>query len=119
MKKKIIVADDNDDALYLIVTILQNKGYEVLGLKDGSVIMEGLYDQPDLFILDKEMEDYDGMTITKFLKSKPEGHSVPIIMLSGAPTTNEAAAAAGIDLFLTKPVNAQLLLLSVNKLISA
>ena len=117
MKKKIIVSDDNEDLLYLMVTILQNGGYDVLGLRDGRVIMEGLYDQPDLFILDNEMEPYDGIAITKYIKSKPGGHSVPVMMISGSAGADEAAAAAGIDLLLTKPVNSALLLLSVRKLI--
>jgi CheY-like chemotaxis protein len=119
MKKRIIVSDDNDDTLYLMVTILQNAGYEVIGLNNGISIMEGLYGHPDLFILDNEMEPYDGIAIGKFLKSTADASSVPVMMVSGNHASQEAATAAGIDLFLTKPVNTQLLISSVSKLINA
>lgn len=119
MKKKIIIADDNEDSLYLMVTILQKHGYEVLGFKDGTVIMDGLCEWPDLFILDKEMDYYDGMAIAKHLKSKAEGKPVPVMMVSGSTTPKEAVTAAGIDLFLPKPFKAEHLLASVNNLIRA
>ncbi len=118
MKKKIIVVEDDDDTLFMLLTVLQNKGYEVLGLKDGSMIMGEHFFWPDLFILDKDMEYYDGITLTTYLKSKPEGNDIPIMMVSGDQNTKEAVE-AGIDFFLPKPFDTEHLLGAVESLIAS
>jgi CheY-like chemotaxis protein len=116
MKKKIIVAEDDNDTLILLVTILQGHGYEVLGLPSGDLIMEGHCHLPDLFILDKEMELNDGIAVGKFLKSNSETQLIPVMMVSGFAVENEAKD-AGFDSFLSKPFRTQSLLTSVDTLL--
>jgi DNA-binding response OmpR family regulator len=116
MRKKIIVAEDDNDTLTLLVTILQENGYDVLGLPSGDLIMEGHCHLPDLFILDKEMEFNDGIAVGKYLKSQAGSNQIPIMMVSGFTTEREAKD-AGFDLFLSKPFQAKTLLSSVEFLL--
>ncbi len=106
MKKRIIVAEDDQDMRLMIVAMLYNKGYEVLGIADGTSIVEGLCDWPDLFVLDKEMDFIDGFMITKYLKMHSIGTTIPIVMLSGS-SNRVKAAAAGVDFYMEKPFSSK------------
>jgi DNA-binding response OmpR family regulator len=116
MKKKIIVAEDDNDTLTLLVTALQDSGYDVIGLPSGDLIMEGHCHLPDLFILDKEMEFNDGVAVGKYLKSHPQSGQVPLMMVSGF-TDEKEAKEAGFDLFLAKPFQINTLLEGVEMLL--
>ena len=102
IKKRIVVAEDDKDMLLIIMKLLRGKGYEVLGLTNGTSIVEGLGDWPDLFVLDKEMDFIDGVAITKYLKMHTIGKTIPIVMLSGS-SNRKNAAAAGVDFYMEKP----------------
>jgi DNA-binding response OmpR family regulator len=116
MKKKIIIAEDDNDLLFMLVMMLQERGYEVLGLKDGSLIMEGHCELPDLFILDKHMDYYDGLAITKQLKNQQSSQSIPVMMISGTENKDEANA-AGIDLFFSKPIDTSKLFYCIDSIL--
>jgi DNA-binding response OmpR family regulator len=118
MKKRIIIAEDDPDLLSILVAVLQSQGYEVLGLPDGSLIMEGHCESPDLFILDKDMDYYDGISIARYIRNDSDTSNVPIIMVSAGENT-EAAIAAGIDLFIAKPFQQKAFLNSIRRLLSS
>lgn len=108
-KKKILLADDDQDMLSILCKVLQDKGYEVLGLPSAMAIIDGLYEEPDLFILDKTMDIIDGIAVSKYLRLKSGGRRIPIIMISGSDSQARAKA-AGVDCYLEKPVDINRLL---------
>jgi DNA-binding response OmpR family regulator len=114
MKKRIIVAEDDQDLLLMLVNLLNNKGYEVLGLPNGLSIVEEHCEWPDLFILDKEMDFIDGVAITKFLKMHKKAKKIPIVMLSGS-MSRKSATAAGVDFYMEKPINVTEFVSTVDK----
>lgn len=101
-KKRIIVAEDDQDLLWLLVEKLTGEGYEVLGLPDGVSIVEGHCVLPDMFILDNEMDFIDGESIARFLRTSAEAKEIPILMLSGS-SNSDSAKAAGVNYFFEKP----------------
>jgi len=101
-KKKIIIAEDNQDLLWLLVGKLTKEGYEVLGMPDGVNIVEGHCALPDIFILDKDMDYIDGESITRYLRHCPDSEKVPILMLSGS-NSSKSAKAAGVNFYFEKP----------------
>ncbi len=118
MKKRIIVAEDDQDLLLMLVTLLNSKGYEVLGLPNGLSIVEEHCEWPDLFILDKEMDFIDGVAITKFLRMHKEAKEIPIVMLSGS-MSRKSATAAGVNFYMEKPIDVTEFVSTVDKYINS
>lgn len=104
MKKRIIVAEDDQDLRLMLVNLLNSKGYEVQGLSNGLSIIEEHCEWPDLFILDKDMDFIDGVAVTKFLRMHKKTNKIPIVMLSGS-MSRTSATAAGVDFYMEKPFN--------------
>jgi DNA-binding response OmpR family regulator len=103
-KKKILIAEDDQDMLSILCKVLQDQGYEVLGLPSAMAIVDGLHEEPDLFILDKTMDVIDGIAVSKYLRLKSNGKRVPIVMISGSDSQARATA-AGVDCYLEKPID--------------
>lgn len=103
-KKRILIADDDQDLLVLLCRLLQRRGYEVLGLPDATTIVEGMYEVPDLFILDKQMGMFDGLVVCDYLRHQENARHTPIVMISGSDSKAQAKA-AGVDYYLEKPLD--------------
>jgi CheY-like chemotaxis protein len=110
MKKRITVVEDDPDILFTVTWILSHADYEVTGLSSGQAIMQGRHTCPDLFILDKRMPDMDGLDICRQIRSTPESHDVPVIIISTSPNFDESAMQAGANGFLSKPFQMNALL---------
>lgn len=102
MKKTIILVEDDADLRFILTKLLMGEGYEVVGLSDGTSIIEGHTSWPDLFILDNEMEYITGEAITKYLRLHAVARHIPVLMVSGQ-ASRKSAAAAGVDFFIQKP----------------
>jgi DNA-binding response OmpR family regulator len=119
MSKKILVAEDDQDILFILDLILKKSGYKVEPLPDGTSIVHKRKDWPDLFILDKDMPSIDGLAIVKYLKLKEETKNIPIIMISCFHYLKNKAKAAGVDEFIEKPFEMSHLLAVVEKYIDS
>jgi DNA-binding response OmpR family regulator len=115
MTKKIVVAEDDQDILFILDMILNDAGYKVEPLPEGSSIVSGKRDWPDLFILDKNMPTIDGLAICKYLKLNEETKNIPIIMISAYHKLKKKAKEAGVDEFIEKPFELKDLLSTVSK----
>src|SRR2546422_1326090 len=68
MKSKILVVDDESEAVELIDFNLRNAGYEVSAAIDGrQAITKARTIQPDLIVLDLMLPEIDGLEICKIL----------------------------------------------------
>lgn len=109
-KKRILIAEDDPDTLFMLETILNRAGYNVESLSAGSSLVEGKNDWPDLFILDKGMPLIDGIALCKYLRIKKATRNIPIIMISANHKLRQKAMAAGATEFIEKPFDAKQLL---------
>ena len=107
-----------DDAL--IVDIYRKKflqeGFDVQVAQDGLAALKMLAtEKPDVVVLDLMMPKLSGADVLKFIRSKPELKSVPVIILSNSYMTDAAheAAVAGADKALLKSRCTPRLLLNV------
>ena len=86
MPKKILVVDDEPDAISFITSILEDNGFsDYISASNG---VEGLElarkEKPDLILLDLMMPEKSGIIMFQELKKDPELGDVPVIIVSGA-----------------------------------
>jgi DNA-binding response OmpR family regulator len=119
-KKKILVVDDSQTALFLERMILQKGPYDLLTARDGEeAVLRALADRPDLIVMDVVMPRKTGVEACRELKGRAETRAIPIILATtrGDPESVEAGWAAGCNDYVTKPVNGPELLAKVRGLI--
>jgi two-component system, NtrC family, response regulator HydG len=113
---RILIADDEPDALAFMQQLLQQKGYEV-DLADGGEAALRLVAEraPALLITDLRMPHLDGIGL--LAKLRQEQRELPSIVLTAAGdiTTAVRAMRAGAVDYLTKPVDVGALFLAVER----
>lgn len=105
-----MIADDDLDILYSLSVILENAGYEVFSTLDGTYVVEGEYEYPDLYLLDKRIPDMDGLEICRQLRRNAGSRDIPVIIISASPKAATHALQAGANDFLEKPFEMSTLL---------
>ena len=112
----ILAVDDAEDLLALIGKVLGSE-YQVKLATDGgdALTLAAQAPQPDLILLDVEMPGATGFEICQLLKEDPATAHIPVIFLTGR--VEPAEQIEGLDVgavdYLTKPINAKLLLARV------
>lgn len=113
MKKRIYVADDDDNIRQVVKTFLISDGFDVEDYPTGDLLLERFRQVPcDLVILDVMMPGRDGFTVCTELRKLS---TVPIIMLTARDSENDFAMGLGLgsDDYITKPFSAMALLMRV------
>ena len=83
MRKRILIADDEQDVLTLLETRLSASGYEVLKASDGPTAHgRARTDAPALVVLDVMMPGMSGLEVCRTLKADPKTARLPIILLT-------------------------------------
>lgn len=119
MKAKILVVDDELDALELIEFNLKAAGYEVVTAKDGlEALNKARSAVPDLIILDLMLPEMDGLEVCKTLRREDKTARIPIIMLTAktAEIDRVLGLELGADDYVTKPFSPRELVLRVKSL---
>ena len=120
-KKKIFVADDQEEVLSMLKDFLTSQGYEVMGSKDPKQIVELIKKfNPDLILLDLLMPDLDGFEICRILNNDPEIQAIPIIVISGLSDLVDIKRVyqlGGVG-YLIKPFDMKVALAEIEKAIS-
>jgi CheY-like chemotaxis protein len=92
----------------MIKDYLEMAGYKVATAQDGlDGITQAKFFHPDLILMDVQMPRMDGLEATKRLRQETEFKYTPIIALTALamPNDRERCLAAGMDDYLSKPVN--------------
>src|ERR1035437_10288689 len=111
----ILVIDDSSTIRRLLGLILRKKDYLVAEAEDGIDAMEKLsHVQADLIIVDLNMPNMDGIEFVKSLRSNYYYMDTPVIMLTTTKddTLRRDALQAGVNMFLNKPIQPDVLLRS-------
>lgn len=125
---KILIIDDDPDLTQALKTTLESKQYIVVTAADRSEGMQKIKDdKPDLIILDVMMATWqDGFEMARELRADAQFKDMPILMLSAIKDRTGVSfkSSAGdpnwlpVDRFLDKPVEPDVLLAEVDKLLS-
>jgi len=120
MPKKILVVDDEPDAVDLVQFNLKGAGYEVVTAGDGAEALKMARKfAPDLVLLDVMLPEIDGLDVCKMLRRDPATAGVPIIMLTAkaAEIDRVLGLELGADDYVTKPFSPRELMLRVKNLL--
>jgi signal transduction histidine kinase len=108
-RRRILIADDNQDALDTLALLLQVDGHEVFKTADGGAALAAAgHWKPDLAFLDIGMPVMDGYATARGIRKEAWGTEMVLIALSGWGQREDMARSreAGFDLHLVKPVSA-------------
>ena len=116
----VLIVDDQLDNRDMLAAMLQQEGYRTTQAAGGMEAMDLIAaEAPQLILLDVSMPDMDGYAVASLLKADPKTSGIPIIMVT-AHTGRGARVVglhAGVEEYLTKPVDAPELLLKVRNLL--
>jgi PAS domain S-box-containing protein len=121
---KVLLADDHPTNRKVVELILASAGVELVQVEDGAQAVEAYRAHGfDLVLMDMQMPVQDGLSATRAIRELEQAAGrarTPVIMLTAnaLPEHVAAAAAAGADRHLSKPITAAALLASVQEAVA-
>jgi two-component system, cell cycle response regulator DivK len=105
---RILYIEDNPDNRLLVQRVLMAEGYQVVvasNARDGLKLAET--ERPNLVLVDINMPDIDGYTVTGELRKMPHLARIPIIALTAnvMKGDREKTLSAGCDGYIQKPID--------------
>ena len=117
---KLLVIDDDVGLLDLLRVHLRAAGHAVRTASDAADGIRALLaDPPELILSDVSMPYLDGMELLRALRSDALTRRIPVIFLTGRydDDTLVSAQKLGVDDYLTKPIQVEDLLSSIDKVL--
>ena len=117
---RILVVDDEPDAVELVEFNLTAAGFTVATAADGAQAVRSAHEQPpDLIVLDVMLPELDGLEVCKLLRRDPATARVPILMLTAraAEIDRVLGLELGADDYVTKPFSPRELVLRIKGLL--
>ena len=120
-EKNILVIDDSSTNIVLLNAVLVQRGYKVtsaLNAQEGYKLVNK--EKPDLILLDLLMPEISGFDFLETIKQDKKLRHIPVVIVSAIGTEKniEETKKLGAVHFISKPVNVDELLSTVNHLLS-
>jgi diguanylate cyclase (GGDEF)-like protein/PAS domain S-box-containing protein len=115
-KPRILIVDDAGESLHYMVKILGDAYVSTVATSEPKTLALAVQKpQPDLILLDINMKGIDGYEVLQTLKADPITAHIPVIIVTELPESEDEAKGfrMGASDFITKPVNADRLMLRV------
>ncbi len=106
--RRVLVVDDNVDAAESLAMLLRLEGHEVRTAHSGRQAIDTVCQwRPASVLLDIGLPGMDGYEVARRLRESPDGAGLRLVAVTGygQPDDRSAAAAAGFDAHLVKPVS--------------
>ncbi len=121
---RVLFADDSLSIRRSMTRIITAAGWEPIGAKDGQDVIEILSTNdalPDIILLDLEMPRMNGLEVLASLRSKPDWHGIPAMVISSRATERHKKKAMdlGASAYIVKPFQEYRLLELINELTHA
>lgn len=124
--KRVLLVEDQPSNQVLIAELLESQGYEVELICDGTTMLETIHSPlvrsntlPDVVLMDIQLPEVDGLELLHQLKEHPVWQGVKAIAVTAMAMTGDRdrCLAAGADAYLSKPLNLEKLLATVESVI--
>ncbi len=119
-KKRVMVVDDDPEALSLMEKILTDEGFELVKVSNATEVgLKAAQLSPDLILLDFLMPEINGFEVCKALRDNELTRSIPIMAVTCLSKERdiERIFACGADEYLAKPFKVDQLVEKVRELI--
>ena len=119
-KRRIMVVDDDPDALALMEKILTDDGFELVKVSNATEVgLKAAQLAPDLILLDFLMPEINGFEVSKALRENEMTRSIPIMAVTCLTKERdiERIFSCGADEYLAKPFKVDQLLDKVRELV--
>ena len=116
----ILIVDDSEANLTTLEAYLVTLGFFPRKAREGSEALKEVAEStPDIIFLDLMMPGMDGFEVTRRLKSDPKTFKIPVVAVSAYNDreNNVKAIEAGVDGFITKPIDEPILKAHINNLL--
>jgi signal transduction histidine kinase len=108
VRRNILIADDNQDALESLALMLRLEGHEVHCASDGeeALALAGQR-KPEIVVLDVGMPKLDGCEVARRIRAESWGRGAVLVALTGwgQDVDRRRSREAGFDMHLVKPVD--------------
>src|SRR3979490_2101341 len=108
VRRRILVADDNADALQTLATVLELGGHEVFSAANGSLALESAERHlPEVALLDIGMPLLDGYEVARRIRAQAWGKRITLVAITGwgQESDRRRSQEAGFDSHLVKPLD--------------
>ncbi len=119
-QRRVMVVDDDPDALSLMENILSDDGFELIKVSNATEVgLKAAQMGPDLILLDFLMPEINGFEVCKALRDNELTRSIPIMAVTCLSKEQdiERIFSCGADEYLAKPFRVDQLLEKVRELI--
>lgn len=125
---RVLVVEDQLFNQLLITEVLELEGYQVELISDGLTMLEMISSTlvkpevlPDLILMDIQLPEVDGFELIRKLKQSPLWKVIPVVAVTAMVMTGdrERCLAAGANDYLSKPLEVDLVLETVKKLLES
>ena len=115
MSKRILIVEDDNSIRELLVELLQSEGYVVASAGNGLEGLKYLQSEPnpDLILIDLMMPVMDGYSFRTEQMKNPKWSKIPVVVMSAEANAKEKMKNYGITAFLSKPVELDTILKTV------
>ena len=117
----ILLAEDNPANQKVALYFLAQRGHAVEIAHNGIQVLEKIAQQPfDVVLMDVQMPEMDGFEATSAIRALPDPHKakLPIVAMTAHALKGdrERCLAAGMDAYLSKPIDAEAMIATVERL---
>jgi two-component system cell cycle response regulator DivK len=118
---KVLIAEDNAVNRELLRELLEARGYAVEEASDGQAALQIIEQtRPDILLLDIGMPLLDGYAVVRKVRENPRLAALPVLAVTAYAMQGdrEKILNSGFDGYLSKPVDAVLLVEEVKRLLA-
>src|SRR5687767_15316370 len=98
----ILVIEDHEETRWVLLRLLERRGYEATGVADGAAVLQLLRNQPTtmpprMIVLDHGLPRMDGLTVLRAIRADERHRNTPVILYTASAllSVTEAALRAG------------------------
>ncbi len=119
---RVLVADDDKDAVLILTALLRGEGYAVRGVHRGADVLQEIFNfAPDVVLLDIGMPQMSGYDVARTLRERYGSARPALIAVTGRAeeADRQQARAAGFEHHVAKPYEPRALLALIGALAGA
>ena len=107
MTKTVMIVEDNELNMKLFNDLLEAQDYRIVQASEGTQALSlAKAERPDLILMDIQLPEVSGLTVTKWIKDDPELSSIPVIAITAFAMKGdeERIRQGGCEAYISKPI---------------